>query len=503
MELKKISASNLAQAIATRANDPYFTNALRFLPNPDPILRKLNRDQEAYEGIGMDAHVLGELRSVRSALLGFEWRIESGGDAPADMRALELCQQVMERRPAPGMHWSDVIWTMAQAVFRGFSVHEVVWERQDSHLVPAAVLDRPQRRFLFGADNDLRLKTRTSPVEGIDLGARKWLLTRHMPSQENPYGVAVFSSCFWPYTFKHGGFRFFVKFAEKYGIPWAIGKYPQGAPKEDQDALADGLRDMIEDAVAAIQEGSGIELLSAGDGKAAVHERLINLCNREMSKALTSQTLATEIQGDGSRAASETHREREVAVNESDRKIVADTFNELLAWVTELNIPNARAPHFEFWEEGEARKKWVEVLDGARQFLDVPKTFAHERLQIPLAEQGEEVLPRSGPTDRPVAFNRHRCAGCGEEHSFAAAAFPDQDELEKMLASVGNEELQRQAEELLNPVFDLIRKQGPDEALGHLAEAYPQMDDVKLQQLLARMIFVAETWGRLNGEDDA
>jgi len=236
-------------------------------------------------------------------LLGFEWRLEAGGDSPADVRTLELCNAVMARRPAPGMHWSDVIWSMAQAVFRGFAVHEIVWERQDGYLMPAAVLDRPQRRFLFGADNDLRLKTRAAPLEGIPLEGKKWLMTRHMPSQQNPYGVAVFSSCFWPYTFKHSGFRFFVKFAEKYGLPWAIGKYPQGATQQDQDALADALRDMIEDAVAAIQEGSGVELLSAGDGKAVVHENLINLCNREMSKALTSQTLATEIQDSGARAA--------------------------------------------------------------------------------------------------------------------------------------------------------------------------------------------------------
>lgn len=498
MELNKIAASRLAQAIATRANDPHFTHGLGFLPNPDPILRRLNRDQEAFDGIGMDAHVLGELRSVRSALLGFEWRIEAGGDTPADQRAMELCEQVLARPPAPGMHWSDVIWSMAQAVFRGFAVHEVVWERQDGLLLPAAVLDRPQRRFVFSGDNELRLKTRTQQVEGVELGPRKWLLTRHMPSHQNPYGVAVFSSCFWPYTFKHGGFRFFVKFAEKYGLPWAIGKYPAGTPQEEQDKLADALRDMVEDAVAAVQEGSGVELLNADSGKAVVHENLINLCNREMSKALTSQTLATEIQGDGSRAASETHRGREIAVNESDRQIVADTISELLAWITEINVPHARPPRFEFWEEGEARQSWVTVLEGARQFLDIPKQFAHERLQIPMPADGEDVLPSApAPTAFPQ-FERHHCAGCGEEHSFAAPAFPDQADLEKILASVGDEELQQQAEAMLEPLFDLVKKHGPDEALGHFAEAYPNMDDTGLQELLARVIFVSDVWGQLN-----
>jgi phage gp29-like protein len=400
------------------------------------------------------------------------------------------------------MHWSDVIWMMGQAVFRGFAVHEVVWKREGSYLLPEMVLDRPQRRFNFGQENELRLKTRTNPVEGIELGQKKWLLTRHMPSQENPYGVAVYSSCFWPYTFKHSGFRFFVKFAEKYGLPWAIGRYPQGAIKDDQDALADALRNMVEDAIAAIPQGSEVELLSTDSGKAAVHENLINLCNREMSKALTSQTLATEIQGEGSRAASETHREREVSVNESDRQIISDTFNELFAWITELNVANAKPPKFEFWEEGEARKEWVEVIDGARKFLAIPSQFAYERLQIPMPADGEDVLP--SPTQNAAAsgggpeFSAHACPDCGSVHDFNQADFPDQAELEKMLEGIDDQELQGQAEAMLQPLFDVIAKHGPDEALGYLAEAYPDMDDRRLQDLLARVLFVADTWGRLN-----
>lgn len=507
IDLKRVAKSNLAQAIATRASDPYFTAALKFLPNPDPVLRKLNRGQEAFDAIGMDAHVLGELRSVRSALLGYEWRIEAGGDSPADQRALEIAEMVLSRPPAPGGRWPDVIWTMALAVFRGFSIHEVVWERADSLLMPQ-VFDRPQRRFLFGSEsNELRLLTRTSPAEGIAIDDRTFLCTRHMPSQENPYGVAVFSACFWPYTFKHSGFRYFVKFSEKYGLPWAIGKYPPGTPKDEQDKFADALRDMIEDAIAAIEEGQSVELQTPNSGTGSLpQERLIKACNAEMSKALTSQTLATEIQGEGSRAASETHRGREQAVNESDRAIVADTMNQLFAWVTELNVAGAQPPRFEFYEEGEARKEWVEVIDSARGFMDIPTRFAHERLQIPTAEAGEDTLPREGA--RPIGggqtpgqagqFQRNVCPGCGASHEFALPAFPDQAELERMIDSIGNGELQEQAEKLLEPLFDLVRKHPPDEALGLIAEAYPDMDDDALQELLARVLFVADTWGRLN-----
>jgi phage gp29-like protein len=215
-----------------------------------------------------------------------------------------------------------------------------------------------------------------------------------MASFDNPYGVALLSCCFWAYTFKHNGFRFFVKFCEKYGIPWAIGKYPAGTSVEQQNVLANSLARMVEDAVAAIPDGGEVQLIESGSaGQTLPQERLIDLCNREMSKALTSQTLATEIQGTGSYAASKTHRDREQDVNKSDRQMDMDSMNALLSWVTEINFANAKPPKFEFYSESEARKDWVDVFEGARGYLDIPVSFAYSQLQIPVPVDGEAVLP--------------------------------------------------------------------------------------------------------------
>ncbi|MDH4275188.1 MAG: DUF935 domain-containing protein, partial [Gammaproteobacteria bacterium] len=400
-ELRGAASGPLMQEIATRSSDPTFFGALQFLPNPDPVLRKLGKSQEVFDAITLDAHVIGELRSIRAGTLGFEFRLQAGGESSADIRALELCQAVMQSRPHTGYRWPDVVWNMAQAVFRGHAIHEVIWRREGGAIVPS-LIDRPQRRFVFGTDNELRLRTRAAPIAGEQTDPYKWLVTRHMPSFDNPYGVALFSACFWPYTFKHSGYKYFVKFTEKYGMPWAIGRYPMGTQKGDQDALADMLAAMVEDGVAAIPDGNAVELLEAKSTGDPVQSTLIKMCNSEMSKALTSQTLATEIQGQGSRAAASTHRQREEDVNASDREIICDTFNQLFAWITEINIAGAQPPTFEFYEEAEARKDWVEVLDSARAYLDVPVEFAHERLQIPQPQDGEAVLPRAkAPTKVP------------------------------------------------------------------------------------------------------
>jgi phage gp29-like protein len=332
-----------------------------------------------------------------------------------------------------------------------------------------------------------------------------------MPSAENPYGVALYASCFWPYTFKHSGFRYFVKFCEKYGIPWALGRYPVGTPKEQQDELARALAAMIEDGVAAVQEGVGVELLEAKHSGQLAHERLIDVCNREMSKALTSQTLATENQTGGSQAAATIHRERETAVNESDRQIIVDTMNEFLSWITAINVPGAAAPTFEFYDEAQAREDWVGVLEKARRFVQVPRWFAHERLQIPQPTDEEiaqgDLLPGFGESAPagPGGLNFSRgqgCACCGGEHEFAAGR--DDQAAVDALGDALSGDLQPIAEKMFQPLLDALADgMTPEDLSMRIGEWYPKLDDAALEDLLARAILVADLHGRLAAQRDA
>ena len=391
--VKKILMGN---EIASWQSDPYFYNALNLLPNPDAILRKMGKTQEVFEAIMSDAHVMGELRPIRANIIGFEWRILPASDSVEDMAAFEFCQTVYSKKPAPSMGWSDVFWNMQQAILRGYRVHEIVWELQNGLMTPTMLIDRPNKRFVYGNANELRVITKANIIEGEPVPDYKFLVSRHMPSYDNPYGVALLSSCFWPYTFKHNGFRWFSRFCEKYGIPWAVGKYPDGTSQAKINELATNLAQMVEDAVAAIPDAGKVELIESGSsGQALPQERLIELCNKEMSKCLTSQTLASEITGNGSYAAAKVHSGREQDNGAADRKIVEDTNNQFLTWITELNFSNAQPPRFEFYEESEARQEWVDVFKDAREFLDIPAQFAHERLQIPQPKDGESVLPKA------------------------------------------------------------------------------------------------------------
>ena len=426
-------------------------------------------------------------------------------------RALELCTQVFAALPGAGRRWPDLIWQLAQAVFRGYQVHEVVWGKAGDLQVPERIIDRPGRRFVFSPEGDLRLRTRQNQTEGEPTGAYKWLVTRHMPSYDNPYGVAVLSACFWPYTFKHSGWRYFVKFAEKYGLPWAIGKYPPGTQKPEQDALAASLAQMIEDAVAAVPADGSVELISSNAGTGALpQERLIALCNAELSKALTSQTLATELPGGGSYAAAQTHADRAQGVHSSDRAAIEDALSQLCAWIVELNIPGALPPRFEFYEEAAARQDWTDVLDKARAFIDVPVSFAHDRLQIPIPAKGEDVLPRAAPPAPvppigPAAtggpqFGAVACPHCGSAHDYAAgdtaSDLPQADRLQVEAAAAQRDWLER---------IRAIADTAPDlpTLRDRLLDAYGDLPTGRLAAVMRLAFASADLAGRFDVADEA
>lgn len=500
-------AKILGVELATRLTDPYQVAALlQRLPNPDPVLRKLGRDQRVYEAISYDPHVMGELRSIRAGLLGFEWRVVPGDDSRKARKAADLARELMDRNPAPNITWPDVIWTMAQAIFTGYAVHEIVWRRDGRMIVPEHVLDRPSTRFVFSSkDNSLRLLTRRQPVWGEELPDMRFLLSRHMPSFDNPHGVAVFSSCFWPYTFKHGGFRYFVNYVEKFGVPWVVGKYPAGGSKEDADELLAALVKLVSGAIGVIPENTNVEPIGVGgnsgasDSGRAPHERLITVCNAELSKALTSQTLATEIQGQGSRAATETHRKREQSVNQSDREIVSASLNRLYRWITDLNFGvDVPSPRHEFYEESQARSDWVKLLNTARHFLPISRDQAYERLGLTPPRDGEELLitapasvggggSRGAPAEFAADGGDTDLYGRALEAAIAAADDPDQ--------------AQAISEDLARPLLEAA-DENPEMLLGRLAELYPKLDASKLQDLLGRALFVAEIWGSLSVEAD-
>lgn len=401
-----IGTQGLTDNLGARQSDPEFFGLLGLLPDPDEILRRTGQDLKAFRRILADEHVEAVTTQRASAVLRQRWEVIPGGDAPADEVAAEFFREVLENLPL-----QTVMERMLAAPLWGLTAHEALWGRDGSRWYVERLLDRPTRRIVFDAEGNPRLRVKENPFNGIELPPGKFLFTRYKASAENPYGERLLSRIYWPHVFKSSGWKFWVTFAEKYGIPWAIMQYAQGTPDTEVQKMIEVAQKAVQDAVVAVPMGSDAKLLETTGGRGDVHERLIRACENGISKAIVGQTLTTQIGERGSYAASQTHNTVREDIVEMDARMVEASMFELGCWHTWLNFAGATPPVFNLRPEAKPNKDQAEMIDLARGFLQVPKQWAHETLGIPMAAEGEEVLETRAVAPAPGPFREFASSG--------------------------------------------------------------------------------------------
>jgi len=466
-----------------RSLDFYLPSGLP-LPNPDPVLKRMGKDISVYTDLLSDDHVGGCADSRAAGVESLNWAVDAG---KAPTRATTFCQDMLD-----GLKLHRVISEALSTPLFGYGVLEITWQLGADNLVRAVKVQRkPCRWFCFDGANRLMFRSKSNPL-GEVLPERKFLLGTHKASYENPYGIPVLSRAFWPAMFKKNGFKFWAVFCEKYGMPHIVGKVPRGAGPNEIGELMHDLENMVQDAVAVIPDDSSVEIkdAAASGGSVDAYERYLGYCEKSISKALLGQTLTTDVGDKGSYAAAKTHMEVRADIITGDKKIVEEIIQQLLDWTCEFNFPGEAVPVFTM--------------------------FAPEDVDMQQAER-DEALTRTGVRFRKSYFQREyglteddfdlvdplaAAAATGGTTTFAAKAPAPAGAAPEQLAEdmqLSPEALQTQAAALAQPVMDAIKAGGGlEEIEAAVMAAYPDMDTAKFQEQLARALYVAEIWGRMN-----
>ena len=315
---------DLIRVIASRANAIDYWAFMHYLPNPDPVLKKMGKDISAYREILSDSHVGGCVRRRKAAIKGLEWRITPTGNEKTD----EILTALFDRLP----------------------MSHIISQILDATLLPVAIVGKPQEWFVFDEENQLKLRTKEN-INGEELPPYRMLLATQNATYINPYGLGDLSLCFWAATFKKGGFKFWLEFMEKYGSPWLVGKHPRQAQIHEIDELLDSMEKMLGTAVAAIPEDSSIDLKeSASKGASSqVFDDFLRYCKSEIAIALLGQNQTTE--AEANRASATAGLEVTRDIRNDDASLVEGVFNQLLTWICELNFSVDTLPTFELFEQ--------------------------------------------------------------------------------------------------------------------------------------------------------
>lgn len=480
----RASKGDLLKEVVTRQQVVNMMAWAAELPNPDPQLRAMGNYMTVYGNMLADPHLSGVIQQRKSGALKFELKTDK------DRSEDKIVEFVNENLRYLDTH--KITNEFLNAPYYGMTVSEVIWEYVDGKYWIQDIIAKPLDRFFFDYDNNLKYITADNKKEPIP--PYKFILSQHNASYDRPHGEALLSKCFWPWTFKKGGLKFALIFMEKYGMPFIIGKQPRGQGKEKANELLDNLTAMIQDAAAVIPDDSSIEILantSKADGSA--YKLMVEFSNTEMSKAILSQTLTTEVQDKGTYATGKVHAGILGYVLMSDKHIVENSWNQAFAWLTFLNFGDVEFPRCNLYEEeginivAAQRDEILSRLPGFKF-----KSVYFQRKNYNLAEDEFEFAEAPDQSIKPPAFAE------GSDNSGLSQAVKNQQAIDQLVAGLSEQRLTDQSQAIIQPILDLLEKSdNVNDVADKLIQLYPAMDAKQLEAMLEKAMFISEVYGRL------
>lgn len=468
------------QQIASRSTVSGYSSLGSVMPNPDAVLKKMGKDIKAYKDIKCHPVVKGCLRRRKAAVKAKAWRIVK--DQASD-QVTESINSIFKK-----LQINKITGGMFDATFFGYQPCEITWGHTDGAWLPVNIQAMPVDWYFFDAQNQLRFKDKNAGQEGLLLDPRKYLVPTQDATYENPYGEPDAALVFWATAFLQGGLEFWVRFTEKYGSPWVIGKYGNNYDEAKQETLLNNLYAMVQDAVAVIPDNSQIEIIEAA-GKSAsadVFEKFLMYCRSEINIALLGQNQTTE--ADANRASASAGSEVTADIADGDCEMTAEQFQLLIDWIVDYNW-GGPSPQFEYFEDSnggidQAERDSKLSTTGIRfsnQYYEREYGFQEGDLLPPLDSVATDLSFAEQPqTYRPVAQN------------FAEAVVPT---------------LEQAAADPLNDMVNRLRRVVQSaKGFGNIQDAvlaeFSEMDSSEMVKVMQLAMTLSELEGRAEVTDE-
>ena len=487
-----INRTELLSEIATRSavQGIDLSDFLNFLPDPDPILRKLGKDAEVLEDLTADDEVCSSIQNRKLRVLNnadYDYKPGVLPGKEASPQAVTLCERLTQ--DLESIKLFHVFNEVLDTPLYGSTFVEIFYEADGGGYKLADLVAKPREWFVYGQDRKPAL--RTSATDPLPLPKAKFITVQHFPTFKNPYGLRLLSRCFWPVAFKRGGVKFLTRFLDKFGIPWILATAAKGANGKDKQKMADDLVRMVLDAVMVAPFGTEIKLAESKGSAGDQHEAYLKRWDKAIRKILTGQTLTSEMDGSGSRAAAQVHMDVAEDISEADQNMVSDFMNELAVIYRDINAPGVEAPVFGYHEpeDSQAQAELDESLHG----VGVRFTPAHFERRYGL--QPDEFYMDG---QQNVQAESSDSGGGGSKPGQYSENEPDHQDLLDALVDSILPQVAKQNENFVHRLVELIQKAESFEDIQLLLAEHlgRDVDMEDQEELLADLMTAADLMGR-------
>ena len=356
---RKYNRSDSPAGVVATMDNAYvasnYSKFIKILPNADQYLKANGTDQMTYRELKKFPICKTTIQRRKYGVLKMMMDIDR--ERPITMEA-----EFIKKELLANLDKQRIISDILDAPQFGWRVQEVYWNEKNGMILPTDIVAKPNDWFGVDRYRNLRFKTRENPVHGEIVPAKKFLVTFHEADQyEAPYGEPILSSCFWAVHFMKGGQRLYMRFLNKYGIPYLHGKVRRGSDPADTDELFEYLEDLQQDGIVVTPDDQDINILDVG-GKASAD--LWRGLREDMRADIIEMQLGHEgaiVNTPGKLGSDDTALNASKDITEADAQMVCSTINKLIRWTIDAN----------FWSPSD----YPEVKLYARETMDTGRAL--------------------------------------------------------------------------------------------------------------------------------
>jgi phage gp29-like protein len=354
-----------------------------------------------------DLHYHSVLATRKLAVSGLDVVVEAHSD---DEKDVEIADFV--RLAVGDDAFGPLIDNSMDAIGKGFSVSEIMWDRTGPKWFPVEYRWRDPRHFTFdmGTGRELRLLDQKDPAMGIPLAPFKFVT--HIPRIKTglPIRGGLARLAVVAYMCKGFAIKDWMAFAEVYGMPLRLGKYSPAATEAQKNALRTAVASIGTDTAAIIPESMVIEFIEGAKRVSGedIFQALANWLDKQVSKGVLGQTATTE-GTPGKLGAEDAQNQVRADIRQSDAGQLAATLRrDVLKPLVDLNFgPLERGTYPKlriFTEEGEDLATLGKALP---PFIDrglaVQASVIRDKFGLPEPDEGADILQAGKKPGEPDA----------------------------------------------------------------------------------------------------
>ncbi|MEN6375336.1 MAG: DUF935 domain-containing protein [Smithella sp.] len=457
-------------------------------------------------------HYAAELAKRKLAVSRLPLTVEAASDNKTDQELADAVRELVRR---PGT--KTLIKNLLDGIAKGFSTAEIIWDRSGSRWMPNYKW-RDGHFFTWDmiSKSELRLRDEANAFEGIPLAPYKFIVHKPVIKSGIPIRNGLARLAAWSFMCSGYTVKDWLAFAEVFGMPLRLGRYQNGAEKDDIAVLKMAVANLGSDAAAVFPESMKIELVEAAKSAGAndFFKILAEYLDNLISKAILGQT-ASSSGTPGKMGDEKLQSEVRDDIRDDDAEQVAETLNrDLVRSFIDLNYgPQNNYPTVCLRAvKQEDIKTLSEALDKLVPFgLRVEQSVVRDKMGLPDPPEGAECLtaPASAePKDKTPATKQatnreiNTCTHCGKALNQEAENEADAVDA---LVDESLEDWEPVIKPLLTPVVDLVNELIQaggtlQDLLNKLSDLYPDQNDDRLIAELAQALLKARAMGDATDE---